>query len=253
MVRATLRTTLRSWRAHPAGLATPIIGTISVIALLTAATTAWRSESFDTITVHQVRVVDADGTLRLLLANQEHFPAGVVRGKPLDSKARSVGSAASMFFYNRNGSEQGALRWDGQQKSSTVRDSYQYEALSLDQLEGNDNLILSYGEQDGGHGASLQGAEQPATTPLDTLNMQWDTVGRTLTDSAARRAAREKFRVAHYVGRSRFYIGYTRDQSAVRLSDAHGRARLELRVDKNGRPMIQFLDSLGVVVRTIEE
>lgn len=233
-------------------IATSVVIVSSVVAILSAARALEHSGTLDSLTVHKIRVVDNDGTLRLLIANQEGFPSeGLIHGKPLNPHSRSVGSAASLFFYNRDGSEQGALRWDGRQKSGTNASPFQYGALTLDQLEANDNLVLSYGEQDGKHGADLSGFQQPQTTPLDTLLMQYDTVGHTTTDSLAKRRAREAFRHAHFDGHLRFRIGYDQERSEVVLGDAQGRPRLVMTVGADGTPKIQFLDESGKVVREL--
>lgn len=219
---------------------------ISAVALLGAAKALQQSATFDAVTVHRINLVDNDGTLRLVIANRQNFPPPLIRGKPLDPKQRSVGDQAVFMFYNRDGSEQGGFRWDGAHNQAG---GYQIAALSLDQLEQNDNLVLAYGERGGKHHAGLFGQEQPETTPLNVIVGAMDSAvaqGRTKAEADS---IRKQFIARHFGGRDRFSIGYAADGASVRLSDPQGRLRLLLMVDSTGNPKMQFLDEHGRVTQ----
>lgn len=223
---------------------------ISSLALLGAARAVQRSATFDSITVHRIVLADSDGTTRLVIANRQNGPAPIIRGKLLDPKQRNVTDAPVIMFYNRDGSEQGGLIWNG---AHDAKGGFQRAALTFDQLEENDNLVLAYGERDGVHHAGLYGREQSQTTPLPDVAAAMNAAiarGRTV---AEKDSIRKAFIAAHFAGRDRFSIGYASDGAAVRLADPEGRTRLVMMVDSTGHPMIQFLDEHGHVTREVTD
>src|SRR3989441_12910477 len=62
-------------------------------------------EKFDEITVQRLNVVDANGTLRLVLAGKDRMHPGVIDGKTIDRR-RPV---AGLIFFNDEGDEVGGL------------------------------------------------------------------------------------------------------------------------------------------------
>lgn len=223
---------------------------ISSLALLGAARAVQRSATFDSITVHKLVLADSDGTTRLVIANRQNYPPPVIRGKLLDPKQRHVSEAPVIMFYNRDGSEQGGLTWNG---AHDANGGFQSAALTLDQLEENDNLILAYGERNGVHHAGLYGREQSQTTPLPDVAAAMNTAiarGRT---AAEKDSIRKAFIAEHFEGNDRFSIGYASDGAAVRLADPEGRTRLVMMVDSTGHPKIQFLDEHGRVTREVTD
>lgn len=219
---------------------------ISALTLVGAVHAIQRSATFDSITVHRLVLADSDGTTRLILANRQNYPAPIIRGKVLDPKHRNVSDAPVMMFYNRDGSEQGGFTWNG---AHDAKGGFQRAALTLDQLEENDNLILAYGERNGVHHAGLYGSEQSQTAPLNEVIDSMNAAvarGRTAAEKAS---IRQAYGAAHFAGHDRFSIGYASDGAAVRLADPQGRTRLVMIVDSTGHPKIQFLDEGGHVVR----
>lgn len=64
------------------------------------------SAAFDTLTVQRINVVDANGKLRLVIANSAHFPDVEIRGKVYQ---RSIHDSAGFVYYDVNGQETGGL------------------------------------------------------------------------------------------------------------------------------------------------
>lgn len=230
----------------------PFIYSIAVTAVAVGAslgtTTVFEAKrSIDSLTVHRINVVDNDGTLRLLISNRENFPPDIVRGKVLDPKARIVSDQASFMFYNRDGSEQGGMRWDGTYKDG----GNQIFSLTMDQLEQNENLILVNGEDKGQRFAHLAGQSRPDPTALNLLDAQLDAAVAKGKTEAEKRQISHDFIAKHFLGQERFYIGYGADGSSLRLGDQNGKPRLVIRVNKEGNPTIQFLDASGHVTKEI--
>src|SRR5215467_1184094 len=68
-------------------------------------------QKFDEITVQRMNVVDANGTLRLVISNKDRMHPGVMDGK-LINRPRPV---AGILFFNDVGDEVGGLSFSGQE------------------------------------------------------------------------------------------------------------------------------------------
>ena len=68
-------------------------------------------QKFDEVTVQRLNVVDANGTLRLVLSNKDRMHPGVIDGETIN-RPRPV---AGLLFFNDAGDEVGGLTFTGQE------------------------------------------------------------------------------------------------------------------------------------------
>src|SRR5947207_4686247 len=80
------------------------------------------------ITVERINVVDADGTLRMVVSNGDRMHPGVMDGVVID-RPRPV---AGVLFFNDQGDEVGGLTFTGQEKNGERRAD---AGLMFDQLK----------------------------------------------------------------------------------------------------------------------
>src|SRR5229473_5084360 len=90
-----------------------------VLAILTTAAfrQAATPQNWGEISVERINVVDADGTLRLVIANKDRMHPGVMDGKVID-RPRPV---AGLIFFNDQGDEVGGLTYTGQEQGGERR------------------------------------------------------------------------------------------------------------------------------------
>jgi hypothetical protein len=80
--------------------------------------------AFDEIDVQRINIREPDGTLRMVISNTDAAPGVLVKGKEYPHPTRAT---AGIFFMNAEGTENGALIFDGAKKngiccsSSTTR------------------------------------------------------------------------------------------------------------------------------------
>jgi hypothetical protein len=169
---------------------------------------------YDEITVHRIRVVEPDGTLRMVISNHE--------GLPRDSRGNRQGQnqrpGAGILFYNDEGIENGGLifggRRDGQGKivNSGV-------SLSFDK----------YGV--GGQMVQLAGVSD-SVDRFAGLRVRDTTIGGP--------------------NNNRVWVGHTDDGAAtVALMDAQGRRRIVMEVKADGSSSLVFLDPAGKVLNQL--
>ena len=239
-MRHTLRRQLRLLRAYA------VVNSVALVLLGTAAfRQAARPQNLGEITVERVNVIDADGTLRMVMAGKDRMHPGVMDGKTID-RPRPV---AGMIFFNDQGDEVGGLTFTGQERDGVRRAD---AGLMFDQLKQDQTIGLSYTESNGRRTAGFQVWDR-SDTHLSELIEKLNAANR-IQDRAERDAALAAIRATAPPGPRRVFVGKTSDRSAtVALSDAQGKPRLTLTVDPAGNPRIEFLDETGKVVARLPQ
>ncbi len=122
-MRHSLRRQLRFLRVYA------IVNTLVLVVL---ATTAFRQttaiQKFDEINAQRINIVDADGTLRMVISNKNRMHPGVIGGKTVD-RPRPV---AGLLFFNDEGDEVGGLTFTGREANGTRQAD---ASLMFDQLK----------------------------------------------------------------------------------------------------------------------
>ena len=217
-----------------------IVNSIVLVVLATAAFRQSGPQKFDQITAQRIDIVDANGTLRMVISNKDRMHPGVMDGKTID-RPRPV---AGMLFFNDEGDEVGGLTYTGREADGTRRAD---AGLMFDQLKQDQTIAFSYTESNGRRTAGFQVWDR-ADSHLSVLIEQLNAANK-IQDRTEREAAIAKIRATAPPGPRRLFIGKNGDRAAtVSLADANGKPRLTLTVDAAGNPRIEFLDEQGKVV-----
>jgi hypothetical protein len=218
---------------------------VCAVFLLTAFTLQTRPQKFQEINVERINVVEKDGSLRLVISNNERSPGPIERGKPFGYPG---GNRAGMIFYNEEGTENGGLVFSGKKENGKVN---AYGSLTFDQYEQDQTLALQYTDEDGKRRAGL--AITDYSTEISSLQFdQKMKAWEKMPDGPAKTEARQQLR--QYSAKFRLYAGRGRGgSSVVQLADGEGRTRLQLIVDLAGNAKIEFLDEKGKVRQSIPE
>lgn len=222
---------------------------LSSLLMVVLCTAAFRQanapQRFGEVTVERLNVVDADGTLRMVISNKDRQHPGVIEGRTID-RPRPV---AGMLFFNEAGDEVGGLTFTGQEVNGQRRAN---AGLMFDQHRQDQTIGISYQESNGRRSAGLQVWDR-AETGLGALVDQLNAANK-LTDPAERNKALAAARAAAPPGPRRVFVGKTSDKAAaISLADADGKPRLNITVDATGNPRIEFLDAEGKVIARIPE
>ncbi len=172
------------------------------------------NQDFDEITVHRIRVVEPDGTLRMVISNHDGLPRDA-RG---NREGRNQRPGAGFIFYNDEGTENGGLIFGGRRDADgKVVDS---------------GLSLSF-DKYGVNGQMLQLAG--------------------ISDKDNRFAGlRVKDTAIGGPNNNRVWVGNTDDGAAtVALMDTQGRRRIVMEVKADGSASLTFLDANGKVLNQL--
>jgi hypothetical protein len=215
--------------------------------LLTAFTLQKGKQNFEEINVQRINVVEKDGSLRLVIANNERSPGPIERGKPFGYPG---GGRAGIIFYNEEGTENGGLVFGGKKENGKPNPSA-YGGLTFDQYDRDQTVALQYSEDDGKRRAGLAISDYSTditSLQFDQKRKEWEK----MPDGPAKDEARRKLR--QQSPKLRMYAGrYREGTSVVQLADGEGRTRLQMVVDLAGNARIEFLDEKGNVTQRIPE
>jgi len=218
-----------------------------LVALLTAGMAKSNDKQrIEELTVQRLNVVDANGTLRLVISNKDRMHPGVIDGKTLN-RLRPV---AGLLFFNDVGDEVGGLTYTGQDVDGHPRAD---SGLTLDQWKQDQTVVLQYSEEQGRRSAGLQVWDRSDTQRLSDLIDRLNSADA-IKDADSRTAALRAVRASAEPSYRRVFVGKDSDKaSVVALADAKGKARLVMKVDADGKSSIEFLDANGTVTRRLPE
>lgn len=223
---------------------------VTSLALVVLAAAAFRQaalpKSQGEITVERLNIVDANGTLRMVISGKDKMHPGVMDGVTID-RPRPV---AGMLFFNDEGDEVGGLTFTGTLAGGKGRAN---SGIMFDQLKQDQTIGITYSEAGGQRSAGLQVWDRSDTVRLSELISKLNAANK-MPAGAEKDAAVGKIRSEAPPGPRRVFVGKTSEKaSTVILSDGDGRPRLRLTVDATGNPRIEFLDETGKVVTRIPE
>ena len=233
-MRITIRRQFRWLRVYAA------LNTVVLALIGGAAFRQGTPQKFDEITVQRVNVVDANGTLRLVISNKDRMHPGQVDGKLID-RPRPV---AGLLFFNEEGDEVGGLTFTGREVNGVPQAS---AGVMFDQFKQDQTIGISYSDSGGRRTAGLQVWDRSDTVRLGELIEKLNAANR-IQDRGERDKAIAAIRAAAPAAPRRVFVGKNGERAAtVSLSDGNGKPRLTLTVDAAGNPRIEFLDENGRV------
>ena len=176
------------------------------------------------ITVERLNVVDADGTLRMVLAGKDRMHPGVMDGVTIE-RPRPV---AGMLFFNDEGDEVGGLTYTGRVTEGRGRAN---AGLMFDQLKQDQTIGISYSEANGQRSAGFQVWDRSDTVRLSELIRKLNAANK-LPAGAQRDAAVNDIRVDCA---ARTQAGLRRKDPGQGGDDGAGGWKREAAADADGR------------------
>jgi hypothetical protein len=201
-------------------------------------------ERFEEIDVERINIVEKDGTLRMVISNQERQHPGIVNGRIIQRKGpRPPG----MIFFNHLGDEMGGLIF-GENGGNG-----HFGSLTFDKVRNDQTIGFRYLEGDNGaYHTGLELWQQP-NLPSDVVNARYD-AANAIADTTAREAAIQAMIDNGELTTRRLFLGKWRDNTtAMVMSDIKGKPRIRLMVTAEGTPKLDFLDEAGTVIYSLPE
>ena len=193
---------------------------------------------FRELDVERINVIEPDGKLRLVLSNQVRQHPGIMDGVTYDERRGQ--RPPGLMFFNEKGDEAGGLVFDGGTGKG------QGGSLTFDKFRGDQTIQLIHEEDEKeNYFAGVKMNDQ--NMPLNDLVNKQKEISR-LPTPEAREAAYRALRDQGLLMTERLRIGRDYDRSSVlKMKDARGKVRIEMKVEADGTPKLSFFDGLGRV------
>jgi hypothetical protein len=229
---------IRFWQGFSAALALVLMG-IAGTSVYPAFAQAPQKQRWAEIDVERINIVEADGTVKLVIANRERAPDQVMDGQ---SRPRAADNKSpGITFFDDAGDEAGGLKIRGDRRAGPSARRH----LLFDQHRGDQVLGLVSEETATGRTAGLTVWDRP-DVPLVELVTRYQRIQAMPAGPERTRLEAEFDACCAQFGSTRVYVGKTAERDAtLRLSDARGRERLRLIVTAQGDARIEFLDERG--------
>jgi hypothetical protein len=219
----------------------------ATVALLSGFTSGHTNASFDTITVQRINVVEPDGTLRMVVSNNNRVPGIIIKGHEYpDFGGRKASTAAGVLFFDAEGTESGGLTFGG--RKDAQGNITRFGHLSFDRY-GQDQMFSIDAEDYGtAYGSSIRMNDVPGWPIEEYLQLL---VRIQNLPEEEREAQLAEFERTHpdLNGVHRVTLGHERaaDTSVQALTylDGSNRERARLWLDPSGAGSLVFRDENG--------
>jgi hypothetical protein len=220
------------------------ISTVIFAVFLFSAFATSKLQKFEEINVERINVVEKDGKLKMVISNKARQHPGQMDGKYW--KEREGQRAAGMIFFSERGDEVGGLIFDGNDGKG------QGGSLTFDKFRGDQTIQFTHQEdKDGNYFAGLVVNDQ--NMPLTDFMEKMKEIDKLPTREAAE-AAYKEMQEKGQTAMNRLLIGKGRGKaSVISLKDAKGKSRIEISVEANGNPKLNFLDENGKVIYSLPD
>ena len=122
-----------------------------------------RVQNLGEISAERINIVDADGTLRLVISNKDRMHPGVIGGKVLQRPRPYAG----FLFFNDQGDEAGGMTLTGREANGR-RDAD--AGLMFDQLGQDQTIGFEYTESEGQRSAAFKVWDRPEAPLADLVD-----------------------------------------------------------------------------------
>lgn len=203
-----------------------------------------KRQKFSEIDVERINIVGKDGSLKMVIANKERQHPGTMDGKYY--KEREGKRAAGILFFNNKGDEMGGLIFRGNDGEG------QGGILTFDKFRGDQTILFTHQEdKNGNYFAGLIINDQ--NMPLSDYLARMGEINK-LPNPEERYKASMEFLGSGEATVSRLIIGKSEDKSTViQMNDGKGKPRINISVQKDGNPKLEFLDEKGKVIYSLPE
>lgn len=226
---------------------------LGFIAFVSVAFKQSGNPKFGTIDVERINIVEADGTVKMLITNANHFPGkgDSVNGRVYHHRKKRAG----MLFYTEDGKECGGFIYDG----AKTKDGHSAGlSLTFDQYDGDQVMQLITLDEKVGKNRYKSGTlifndrgENETKENMDRVTNELDAI----EDPAERRKKYKEFKKKGMIGAvPRVILGQTTSkQNGLFLFDKEGNPRAKFVVDKDNQVKLVAFDEKGNIVSTWPE
>lgn len=188
------------------------------------------------ITTERINIVEADGTLRMVLSNRTLQHPGRMDNKDLPQRDRPAG----LLFFNDEGDECGGIGYNGGKKEAAM-------FITMDQYKNDQIMMLSYDQENRpgkpirSYGLTLSDRDE---LPLSGQMNYFDSLKK-LKDTNVYAQGLKKYKAEGHLAQRMFLGKNNSGEVGLFLTDVKGRPRLRLFLNQQNEPVFQTIDENG--------
>lgn len=212
------------------------------------------NKKFGTIDVERINIVEADGTVKMVITNVEQFPNGKtsINGRPVNSGRKK---RSGMLFFNEEGMECGGFIYDGAKREDGHSSGL---SLTYDQYDGDQVMQLLTTDVSKGDKRMVTSALTfNDRAPNETQQGLKDIMAEldTIQDRAVRQQKYKEYQEKGLIGSTpRIMIGKTRSENnGLFLFDKNGMPKAMFYVDNDNKVRLEAFDDKGNVTHSWPE
>ncbi|WP_442846745.1 hypothetical protein [Leeuwenhoekiella sp. H156] len=214
------------------------------------------NQKFREIDVERINIVEADGTVKMIITNVERFPNGMdkINERPTNEERKK---RSGMLFYNEDGIECGGFIYDGHKNENGHSSGL---SLTYDQYDGDQVMqLLTQDYQKGDErfvSSSLAFNDRPGKeSQIKTAAIMKELQELRKKDPEAMRQKQKEYENQGLIGGvPRIMLGKTRSQNnGLFLFDDKGMPRAMFYVDKENNAKLDFYDEQGNTIASFPE
>lgn len=238
-------------------LRTFAVATVGIMVFLTTAAFKKNgNQRFSEIDVERINIVEADGTVKMIITNVERFPNGTdkINTRPTNEERKK---RSGMLFYNEDGIECGGFIYDGQKNENGHSSGL---SLTYDQYDGDQVMqLLTQDYQKGDKrfvSSSLAFNDRPSKeSQSKTAEIMKELEELRKKDPDAMRLKQKEYEEQGLIGGvPRVMLGKTRSQNnGLFLFDDKGMPKAMFYVDKENNAKLDFFDEKGNTIASFPE
>lgn len=194
------------------------------------------------ITVERINIVEPDGKLKMVISSSDKQHPGMFDGEIMMDRERPPG----IIFFNEEEDEVGGLVYQGNAQDGAGM------VLSFDQYKNDQIMQMQYMRDKEGkqrYGVNLWDRTEEITLPelisaMDSLKQKG------ITDDQEISEALERMNKGMPLAAQRLFAGKNYDEEVgLFIKDEFGKDRINIFIDKNNNPIMQFLDKEGDIMK----
>lgn len=228
-----------------------IVGSVALMAFHRPAQDDVQKGRFTEIDAERINIIEPDGRLGLVLANQGRLPDVIIDGVEHDT-GRKGSRGPGMLFFNHKGDESGGLTYSTRE---TEGGAYRASAgMSFDQYGTDQVVTISYADNNGVRRSGLTVVDRPVHPNISEILQMQRAIAEARGDERERlsREMREAQRQGRF-GAPRVFLGSDDGSAMLRLQDTFGRDRVMIVVDSDNVARLEFLDENGNTLLRLPE
>jgi hypothetical protein len=236
-------------------LRTFTVGTVAIMAVvLLFAFKTNENQKFGTIDVERINIVEADGTVKMIITNVEQFPNGETKINDMATN-KNRKKRSGMLYFNEDGLECGGLIYDGAKNEKGHSSGL---SLTYDRYDGDQVMQLLTTDEERGDERRVSSALMFSDRTANVSREEHDKIMAEIDSIKDKKLRRKKYR--EYAdqgligGTPRIMLGKTGSQNnGLFLFGDNGKTKAMFYVDKSNNVKLEVYDDKGNVTNSWPE